>query len=89
MPPDALFVAKPYSTAALIDAVHAVLDARAGLILVPEASAALTERPVTQDKTPALPSARPMIPAGIPLDPLQAAIGSVGGLAQPLSEPDE
>lgn len=89
MPPDALFVAKPYSTTVLVDAVHAVLAARSDLILLPDAGPSSQEEPIAPETAAAIGSARPMLPVGLPLDPMQMAIGSVGGLAQPLSEPDE
>jgi two-component system, response regulator PdtaR len=87
MPLGARFVAKPYSTTALIDAVNAVLDARSGPILLPDATAA--EQRIAPETVPATEPPRPLLPVGLSIDPLQAAIGSVGGLAQPLSEPDE
>jgi CheY-like chemotaxis protein len=85
LPPGARFIAKPYATEALIGAVQAVLNATSGPILLPQGCPeAEPEAEPFEGQT-----AYPLLPAGVPLNPLQDAIGTVGGLAQPLAEPDE
>jgi len=89
MPPGARFVAKPYSTAALIEAVRAVVDAKCQSVPLPDVAPAATGRGTPSEAIPTAEAAQPFLPMGLPLDPMQAGIGSVGGLAQPLSQPDE
>ena len=88
MPPGARFVLKPYSIAGLIDAVRAVLDFDSGPILLP-GTAKADEASTPPSAIPPGDAGQPLLPVGVPLDPLQTAIGSVGGLAQPLAEPEE
>jgi CheY-like chemotaxis protein len=85
LPPGARFVAKPYSTTALIDAVRgAVRQAEPQPIVVPKQEPAPAPAPAFRS-----PPAYPLLPAGLKLDKLDTGIGNAGGLAQPLAEPED
>ncbi|MFC1460156.1 response regulator [Microvirga arabica] len=70
------FLPKPYTSSALIGMVRHLLGEASGPV----------EEPADHDA--AEPGA-PVLPMGIKLDQLHSGIGTAGGLAQPLPEPEE
>ncbi len=76
LPTKARFLPKPYSAQALVEAVRAVAGGPTPII-VPHKQAIVVQ-----------PNA-PVLPAGLKIDQPHTGIGSDGGLAQPLQEPEK
>ena len=75
MPAGARFVLKPYSIAGLITPVRAVLiSIRVHLSAAP---AKANQASTPPSAIPPGDAGQPLLPVGVPLDPLQTAIGSV------------
>ena len=77
LPPGALFMIKPYSANALVEAVRTVLAPRPEPIVIPVQDVATTT------------SGAPVLPVSVTLAPGSSADGVTGDLAQPLPEPPE
>jgi CheY-like chemotaxis protein len=77
LPKGARFLPKPYRPSDLINLVQEVLgDAQKPMVVAP------------QDALPTEQGA-PVLPIAVKISQLHTGIGAAGGLAQPLSEPDE
>jgi hypothetical protein len=76
LPKGVRFVPKPYRPTALIEVVREALGQGTRPALPPQ-------------EDPALKHGSRVLPAGVKLDQLHTGIGTAGGLAQPLPEPDE
>lgn len=76
LPKGARFLPKPYAPSALIAMVQEMLGETAKPTMVP-LDAAMVEQ------------GSPVLPAAIKVSQMHSGIGAVGGLAQPVPEPDE
>jgi CheY-like chemotaxis protein len=76
LPKKARFLPKPYSPSTLLNMVRDILGGSAKPITLPQ-------------DDPADEHGAAVLPAGIKVDQLHTGLGTVGGLAQPLPEPEE
>jgi CheY-like chemotaxis protein len=76
LPKGKRFLPKPYAPSALITMVQEMLGEMAGPVMIP------LDPPTVEQGSPVLPTA-------LKISQMHTGIGAVGGLAQPLPEPEE